>query len=226
MTWRMLLSFGLVGLAVLVACRTQASPMDSPKTTYGDRQVEQLLDDRPDMRGVFSPASPIYRWVVQQFDSGDQGRRVFWDVQEPASGQPAEHMQRYSLYPAYVRVSGATSSTGIDKWAMLVYEFHNLQNSPEISTLTQKAAKRSITAAHFAAEATRLEHQALLKTRQFFQKNPIAGAKPDRDASYAMILNTPETFEEFNRYLDSFGGGSYDPRKYFESQYEAIGRQK
>lgn len=156
---RALLLLGLVSLAIIPAYA------EEPQVSFGDRQVAQLLDDRPSMEGAISPEHPIYHWVVEKFETGALGDRVYWDHHEPISG--AGHV--YSR-PTVVRVTSDPSVSGSDKWGMLIFEMFNLQWAAHRTKLSAQAARDEVGKSKFATEQLRLEVRALRETQQFFRR--------------------------------------------------------
>src|SRR5690242_1923528 len=126
------LMFAACGL--LLSCNKPA--LDStaakvPGTTktisFGRRQIDQLLADRPDMVGVLADDDPIVVWIADSMNGGRIGRRVYWNADSPRTGGAAEHALPYGVNPPFICITGGAEVSPIDKWASLVYELFNLE---------------------------------------------------------------------------------------------------
>jgi hypothetical protein len=194
-------------------------------TRYGVRQIEQMCDDRPDMKDVLSRDHKIVRWCVTQFENGDHGRRIIWDYAEPALNTPAEHWPRVEGYTAAIRISKKHPSTGLDKWAMLVFEFHNIQMEDARLPIRQSLCQGEIGVNEFAAAYARSEFDAMQKTKNFLGQNGINSLVTPADEYSAAILGTPGDFELWLKKFDEGAEGDYDPRRTF-AEYGRTLRQQ
>ena len=102
-------------------------------SNFGSRQMSQLLEDRPEMIGVFVKGSPVWAWVIDRFNQGDDGRRCYWDNSEPNSNTIAEHQPPVASRSVFVRVSSQTSISPLDKWVCLLYEFRFVEHYPTLN---------------------------------------------------------------------------------------------
>lgn len=67
--------FAWIGVAGLGCARQAVTDVLATKT-FGQRQLEQMLDDRPDMRDAIPVSHPVRRWVADAFDGKQFGQRV------------------------------------------------------------------------------------------------------------------------------------------------------
>ena len=183
--------------------------------TYGVRQIEQMCDDRPDMLDVFPPDHPIRRWCSSQFETGENGRRVVWDCSEPVLQTSAEHWPRAEGHAAAIRISQVRPSTGLDKWVMLVFEFHNIERESDRLRLQDALCRRKISLDQFAVGCTRSEFDALQMTIDFLERHGIQSLATKADVITLLLLNSPVGFDEFLERYDGIAEGEYDPREYF-----------
>jgi hypothetical protein len=224
-SWRnQLVAAALLSVAMCVAAASCSRPStdaaSAAKISFGRRQVDQMLVDRPDMAGVLRDDDPVMLWVVAGFNGDRSGKRVYWNADSPASGQPAEHAPSYEGYPPYVRLSGGTDATGNDKWAGVVFELFNLENAAAFSALGERAMAGELDADTYATECVKLEHAAAKKTEQFFEMHPLPGAEPGQNAMYDSIRSFPDSYEEYRqRFQDAGSGLGYDPYEYYRSYY-------
>lgn len=193
-----------------------------PRERYSDRQVAQMLDDRPDMQHVFPDVHPVVVWVRERFETGDCRRRIIWDYVEPSSGQPAEHLASYGNYSAAVRISKNKNVTGRDKWVMLVFELHNIEYSEHRRGLILQLMRHQISVEQFVAESTEFEHRAVLDTVTFLNGIKMREIVTDEDLVTLKLLSTPASFTDFVKSLDGNPDGSYDPREFHRKCAEAI----
>jgi hypothetical protein len=59
--------------------------------SFGERQFEQMLQDRPDRRDVIPSSHSVLQWLVDGFNGDRIGQRVCWNASSPQSGRAAEH---------------------------------------------------------------------------------------------------------------------------------------
>jgi hypothetical protein len=214
--WIFLLTFLLICPSVI------CDDAPTQEIRYGQRQVDQILDDRPDMKNVLGAGHPIVMWVVDRFERGDERRRIIWDHTEPASGRSAEHMTYYHGYPAAVRISSAGDTTGLDKWAFLVFELQNIENDLAIQKLIANVSSRNMSPKEFGIRCTELEHEAIVRTIYLLVKLDVRSVLTKKDIGTAKILVTPRDFAEYLQLLDKEPPDAYDPRKYFQEYAERL----
>src|SRR3954468_21571889 len=82
--------------------------------SFGERQLEQLVCDRPETANIIKRESMLRHMLVWHFAGGLTGKRIYWDCNEPSSGQPAEHSAYFDL-PVLLRVTKNKTASGIDK---------------------------------------------------------------------------------------------------------------
>ena len=213
----------LVLLATLlagIACN-DSRPRPKQVQSFGQRQLDQLLADRPEMRGAIPAAHPVVSWVTAAFDGSTLGHRVYWNASPPQSGRPAEHAPPYAGYPAHISISGESDETPLDKWASLVYEFHNLENSLQFEEVQTRAIRGKIDADEFASECVRLEFEALERTRDYFFTTPLTTQSNSRDHFYNWVTNDLGTFEEYEAAFQvpwtNYSNSNFE---YFRDYYE------
>jgi hypothetical protein len=168
------------GIACLLLCVlcvqswSWLSPAPAKALTFGDKQLLQLLNDRPTMNGILDPHDEICKWVIQQFNSNSTEHRVYWDHNEPISGRPAESLRAYDTHPAVIRLTKSTATSARDKWLMLVYELHNLQNAKGFENLDILAVTGEIDKKQFSEECFALEFKAMVQTKIFLSSTQFA----------------------------------------------------
>lgn len=56
----------------------QNFPVTNADLVHGDRQLRQMLKDRPNMVKWVKPGDSIWRWTVRQFAGEGLGQRINW----------------------------------------------------------------------------------------------------------------------------------------------------
>lgn len=164
------------------------------ETTFGHRQLAQMLDDRPDMRGVLEADDPLIAWIIAAFNGEHTGMRIYWNADTPSSGRPAEHLMPWSDYPPAIRISGGNETTPIDKWTSVVYEMFNLGNASGFKSLSDQAMKGLLDGPTYAERCVELEFRALEKTSLFLADHPLPAGRHGRDIYYHWIRSDLGTF--------------------------------
>lgn len=157
----------------------------SKNKSFGERQVEQMLDDRPDMKDVIGSGDFIYKWLVSSFDGGATQNRVYWNASVPTNGFPACHYPRWSLYPAQICITDDPKLNGIEKWFAAVFEHFNLDNEVEQRKLIAKVFRQQITIEQFADRFVDLERVAEKKTIAFLEER-LPENHPLRSCEYVL----------------------------------------
>ena len=185
------LCFAMLFLMDAVDCNAQeltppASPAklksggneDAPKlkliTTFGHRQLEQLLDDRPDMKGVIPKKHPVRKKIIDGFNGKLIGQRVYWVDLNP---ETAMHLQPYGDYPPFIAITDNPNTSPIDKWSSLLFEVYNLEGN--FNELWDAALNGKIDRESYVKKCVALEDVAAEKTRAFFTKHPLPATKAD-----------------------------------------------
>ena len=220
-----------VQCVVLLACNTRDSVIDDPKITFGRRQLNQVLDDRPDMQGVISEDDELLDWIVSAFDGERTGFRIYWNADSPVESFGASHTPPYEGYPATVCITGGSEETPVDKWAGLVFELHNLENSEDFAEIHLKACSGELDEDTYVREHVKLEFKAIEKTAEFFKEHPLPESSHGKDIWYNWVRSDIGTFDEYYASLnDSDVRSEYID--YYRSNYreqivpylEAIGK--
>lgn len=190
---------------------------DADAKTFGQAQLEQVIRDRRPMRGVVAPENPMVQWVIDQFESGDQGRRVLWDHSPTFSKQPAECIPSQGPHtaPAVVRI-GDNITNGRDLWCLLVFELENLKRNEGMLDLFRRAHEGDLDQDGFVSGYMELEHETLLKTGQrLHQWNPFTGANIGDQERW--LTSIPEDFDQYAEQMQADPETNY--RKYIEREF-------
>lgn len=210
------------GLALLLVL-----PVSLPVTaatgraaSYGEAQLEVILQDRPQLAAVLMGRGEVRDWLVREL--GRDAPKPLWDPTEPVSGRAAEHEypSRGGTTPAgtaLIRVSSQTS--GWDQLAGLVFELHNLRGSGAFEEIQQAAVRGDIDKPAYVQQLLQQEFTALLATRDFLEEHLSGAPEAARDQGtlFGQILHTEATLEAHLRKNDQDGN---DLTRHFEQLYE------
>lgn len=170
------------------------------RPSFGRRQLDQLLDDRPDMKGILPEDHPVFQWVAKGFNGDRFGMRIYWVADSPGGDAPSDSSIPYEDTPPFVRVSAGTELTPIDKWTVLVFELNNIQGSDQFSKLFEQAIRGTINGKKYATGCVQTEFKTSVMTQEFLLKNPLPQSNHGRDHRYKEIITRPSiTFEEYQK---------------------------
>jgi len=195
-----------------------SSPHSSARISFGQRQLEQMVEDRPDMKDTIPPDHPVWTWLADGFDGKRFGQRIFWNGNSPQSGRPAEHAPQFGHYPAYISISGGSEISAVDKWTAAVFEMFNLEGN-DIADLTSEALKGVMNADEFANKCVEMEFAALIKTQDFFRDHPLPASGHGRDKYYNWISANLGTFDEYKKSFDVPGATTLNSNFAYFKEY-------
>lgn len=209
----------LAFFSFLTGCADQAPNSERAKLSFGQRQLEQLLADRPDMKDAIPDSHYVASWVAESLNGDRFGSRVYWVADSPRSGAPAECYPPNQGVPAMVRLTAGTELTPIDKWASVVFELHNLLGSDKLTAATKQAYRGELNGEEYAIECVKLEFQALEMTAEFFEKHPLPKSEHGRDVFYAEVTGLKGSFDDYRAVFEAAGSpvGNYD---FFKKYYD------
>ena len=190
--------------------------------TFGDRQLEQMLDDRPELRGVLTREDPVWKWLVDCFDGELIDCRVYWNLDRPINGNIAEHTPKFHQYPACIYITDSTDVSPVDKWACVVFEMFNLTNTKKFDVLKTEAINGAISRKEFADRCVQLEFLALKKTHDFLALNPIVVSPSEKDLWYSWVTSDLGTFEQYKNVTAGEGESKYGNFEYFGTYFDGL----
>lgn len=224
MNWRLRSHWLLFSIAswcpLLVSCSNQQpSIQPTAPVTFGQRQLDQLLDDRPEMRGILDGEQhrEIIQWIVDGFNGQRTGFRIYWNADSPVGAFGASHNSPYEGYPASISITGGTEETPVEKWSGLIFEMNNLEHTREFLDVHEKALLGKIDEDTYVKSCVRLEFEALKKTAGFFEENPLPTSSHGNDDWYNWVRGDLGTFEE---YFDAHDSGGSEYVTYYRNSYQ------
>lgn len=203
--------FALVQVVLVVAVFSE----EARSTDFGQRQVDQLLEDRPELSPIIENNLAIKNWIQNRFNGGDQNLRVYWHAEEPLSGRPAENSPPIRGYPALIRITSKNDLTAEDKCIGLLFEFFNLENESNFKKLWEA---ENMTSQEFAKKALMLEVGGVIRMQPLLQRTEFRNVlgKSSYYKSYSQ-LRKDVTFSELIKHP------AYKLHfDYWESEYNRI----
>jgi hypothetical protein len=208
-------------LLIASFCTTDSSAIREADLSFGRRQVEQIICDRPDM-GEIIERRPVFRQTLElRFAGYSTGSRIYWDCREPTSDRPGEHLISHADFPVMVRVSTKTESA-VDKCAILLFELNNLQLDKEFQLLVTSPAAMKKSRDEFITSCVRHEFLASQKTQLYFDTHPLVEENIESHPYYNSLVALSGDFSDYIRWLDQLDGETYDPRIYFGRVYNYL----
>jgi hypothetical protein len=191
--------------------------------SFGQRQVEQVICDQPDMGEVINREPELKRALIWWFAGELNGRRIYWDNREPEDSRTvAEHLPAYYLYPAMIRIR-RTRATPVDKCVSLAFELNNLEVDREYQKLLTASIKDRKNREEFAKDCVRLEYEAGKRIQVFFQRHPITVANLYFDIDYYSITLQTGTFTDYLHWLETLDDKEHlNTLVYYRSAYDAL----
>lgn len=171
--------------------------------SFGERQLEQFVSDRPEMQGTLPKDHAVYRWLVRSFEKERVGSRIYWVADQTSTGEKAEHAPAYRGYPAYICITAGLDTSPIDKWTMLVFEMFNIENTEIMRLLTESGLAGKIDGDTFARKCVALEFKAAEKARNFFRENPLPNPDEARDVFYYWIISEETALHDHEKLWES-----------------------
>ena len=155
---------------LITTCSLLCVSDDDSTQRFGYRQIDQLIDDRPEMNKIFDRNHPFVEWLSLELGGTNAETRVYWNSEEPVTGFSAEHSPRYAAYPAHIRITAGNALSGLDKWIVLAFELHNLRNTREFADLQRRAATGRLPKEQFVKECVELEIDAVIETERLLRE--------------------------------------------------------
>lgn len=213
-------------LFVLIA-NPNLSKCDEPNclqeiVSFGNRQIDQMIDDRADMAGVLKSNDPVFLWIANSFSGEQIGERIYWNENCP-TGMIGCNQGPSGGYPGFVTVTASSDITPIDKWAVVIFELFNIQNYEKFEQLTVEARLGSIDIETFANSSVALEFAAELRTNKFLHDNPFKNVS-EREQLYGWLTRKETKETDYislpvNPVASLKGYGNYE---YFRKLYTAL----
>jgi len=171
---------------------------------FGEKQVKQMVRDRPAMANGVDRKSALWTWCVRHFAGSSLGQRIYWHDEDVTSTVgDAEHEPPYAGENGYIRIrkthtnddgSAGVASTA-ELWSDAVFELNNMDNDAEFVRLFEEARANKLTKQAYMEQTTRLEYRAARKTglayRHLWKRTKTSPANEGDD----WFADVPATYE-------------------------------
>jgi hypothetical protein len=147
-------------------------PLSTADLQHGESQLEQMLQDRPEMRKMVTKGDAIWLWVVRQL-AGEacHQRIVVEDFKEP----PFECASQFHNdgNSAVIRLR-KTDRTGQSipaeiLWHAFIFECFNIKHGPDSDTISNQANNGKLSRKQYIEGITRYEFEAFRDTVNFYE---------------------------------------------------------
>lgn len=141
---------------------------------HGERQLEQMVSDRPEMSRCVARKSPLWCWCARQFAGAALGQRIYWNDSAPMdSAYGADHIMAQDGRPVSIRVGvtllaakGAKRASCQDLWRGAIFELNNTLNDFEFMRINDEACSGKLTREAFLESVTRLEYISVVRVAE------------------------------------------------------------
>jgi tetratricopeptide (TPR) repeat protein/protein involved in polysaccharide export with SLBB domain len=143
---------------------------------HGERQIRQMLKDRPNMGRFGEKANVLLRWAARKFAGEDLHEMIFWNPSDPSPDITACSRPPTADEPGVIRVRG-TIIEGPDKgkarsfeemWCNAVFELYNIANSKQVDQIDDDVTKDMFSREEYVTKLIEVESGAAEKTRSFY----------------------------------------------------------
>jgi MORN repeat len=197
--------------------------MDERAFQHSKNQLNSFFADRPAALGWVSEQDTVlWGWFLRKLAGEDTHSRIYWQADSAAdfripSGAEAAHRYPNEVHEGAVWVSEQVAPESL--WAGLVFELFNIQNFKDFQQIAEDVKHNRCSEDEYIGRYARLEHRALLKTVDFYQKTWLPHCKKRGLRSQAAYWHTqtPARFEDWIRlYTDKSGYPWHPYRAYYQ----------
>jgi hypothetical protein len=188
-----------------------ALSLTSTDIQHGEKQLQLMMSDRPEMRKFISKGDRVWTWIVNQFAGASTGFPISW-INHPTGSMATFVDPSYSSYyspaignaPAYLTVSelsrsGSGHVDGEQMWASLIFELFNIRNAKQVTRIEDLAISEKISKEQFIIEITRIEYDTLMKSAAFYSNVWKTNSQAQNLLSHAYYWHLPleDTYDEW-----------------------------
>jgi hypothetical protein len=193
----------LTNLPELADLTTKLSAAD---LAFGEQQMAKMVQDRPELTRYISKDDPIWQFCVRAFAGAAIGERIVWDNTLPqGNGYRSENLGPYQGHAGFIRIRN-NSDSGDDRgrplsceelWSCAVFEIENIRNHKAFMVLFYRALDGKLTREEWVRGCTRLEYNALQRTKGDFTKLwlPLVGMRFMTITKSFWGADIPDTYE-------------------------------
>jgi hypothetical protein len=174
---------------------------------FGERQVEQMVMDRPKMAGYLQKDDPVWRYCVRQYAGEAVGQRITWNNEPPEGDAEADHQTPTQTQAGFIRVrryalppgTKQRERNGEDLWASAIFELTNIRGSKQFERLYDEACDGKLDKQGFVDGFTKQEYKALQDSIVIYHAlwEPRMKARHLPTLPYYWQTNIPPTYEQW-----------------------------
>ena len=152
--------------------------ISSDDLRFGEQQVDAMLKDRPQMKGIVNRGDVVYEWAARRFGGVACGERIWWNPGDLDRKPP-----RYTSEARYPGTSGNREGSirvrcydqygkphpGQFLWAKAVFELFNVGSGRKFHKIYEDMLERDMTKEEFIDRATGIEYENNLQQHAFYQ---------------------------------------------------------
>jgi hypothetical protein len=193
----------LTNLPELADLTTNLSAAD---LAFGEEQMAKMVKVRPGFTRYISKDDSIWQFCVRAFAGAAIGERILWDNTLPeGNGYRSENLGPYQGHAGFIRIRN-NSDSGDDRgrplsceelWSCAVFEIENIRNHKAFVVLFYRALDGKLSREEWVRECTRLEYNALQRTKGDFTKLwlPLVGTRFMTITKSFWGADIPDTYE-------------------------------
>ena len=141
-------------------------PLPTKDIHYGEKQLRQMLRDRPDMNKHITKNDPLWEWATKQFAGEYLSAPIEWDgAATPASGAGLEYTLPFEGQRGSIRINDASEYL----WALAIFELNNIAMAKAAEHVYQKAFRGELRKEEFILGLARTEYTAIRNTQKFYK---------------------------------------------------------
>jgi hypothetical protein len=191
--------------------KTELSP---DELAFGERQVNQMVADRPALARGVSTNDALWQFCVRAFAGETIGEPILWKNAEPRGDEyQSDHQGPYRGQRGYIRIR-KNCAYGSERgqpasceqlWSCAVFEIENMRNSKAFDALFKMALRGEVSREEWTRENSRLEYEALRRTAEDYRRlwRPLVLAGRVSSTAHLWGANIPQTYESWiSRYRD------------------------
>ena len=161
-------------------------PLDEKDLEHGERQLRQMLKDRPAMGEIGEKADPLYRWAGRKFAGEDLGERILWNPAEPPPEFPCDHQSPEPGCPGFIRIhekytAGPLKGKAMsfeELWSGAVFELYNITGVEDFQRIQNEATEGRLAREEYITGELEVESRAAEKTcRVLYPRLPALGER-------------------------------------------------
>lgn len=211
-------------------------PLTASDLAFGQKQVDQMMRDRPAMAQLVEKGDVIYEWTVRQFAGESLGHRILW--RPVISADIAPFILAYNWGPSnssygsiFVRnkyTDGPKKGESIDSeelWSMVVFEAFNISNWRAFSASESAAFFGKLSRDDYIKQMAQTEFSATKRTTQFYQEiwQPWVAKSGAATQPHLWFVDAPNSFEEW---IKLYTDPSRYPYGYYGPDYDRLTKDK